>query len=88
MKVHRQFLVLGAGFAVAFSHGVAAQETPAATLAAQIRDQGYACDRALSAVRDAGRSKPDEAVWILKCQNGAYRIRLVPDLAARVTKIR
>ena len=24
----------------------------------------------------------DDAVWILKCQNATYRVRLVPDMAA------
>ena len=38
----------------------------------------------VSAERDAALSRPDEAVWILKCQNASYRVRLIPDLAARV----
>jgi hypothetical protein len=55
-------------------------------LAAQIRRQGYRCDGPLTAERDAERSKPDEAVWVLKCANATYRIRLVPDMAARVER--
>lgn len=62
----------------------AAGEAPKDTIAAQIRMQGFACDKAQSAVRDAKRSKPDEAVWVLKCSNAAYRIRLIPDMAAKV----
>ena len=63
----------------------AAEEMPAEIIAAQIRDQGYACDKALSAKRDGERS--DDAVWILKCQNETYRVRLVPDMAAKVERL-
>jgi hypothetical protein len=64
----------------------AAEEMPAEIIAAQIRDQGYACDKALSAERDGERS--DDAVWILKCQNATYRVRLIPDMAAKVEPLR
>jgi hypothetical protein len=61
-----------------------AQQTLADGIAAQIRAQGYRCDAPVSAERDAALSRPDQAVWILKCQNASYRVRLIPDLAARV----
>ena len=61
--------------------------TPPAVLADQLRSQGYPCDRVLSAERNAEASKSDEAVWVLKCANGSYRMRLVPDMAAKVEKI-
>ena len=66
----------------------AAEETPQGMLAAQIRMQGFACDKPLSAVRDAKRSKPDHSVWILKCENATYRISRVPDMAAKVERLR
>jgi len=65
----------------------AAGEAPKDTLAEQIRIQGTACYKPLSAVRDARRSKPDEAVWVLKCGNATYRIRLIPDMAAKVERL-
>ncbi|MET4387157.1 hypothetical protein ABIB73_002912 [Bradyrhizobium sp. F1.4.3] len=64
------------------------QETVQATLAAQIRTQGFACDKALKAVKDAKRSKPDHEVWVLTCSNATYRVSRVPDLAAKVEVIR
>jgi len=68
---------------------VAAQaQTAAGDIAAQIRQQGYRCDEPTSATKDAKRSKPDMSVWVLKCQNASYRVRLVPDMAARVVKLR
>jgi hypothetical protein len=56
-------------------------------LAAQIRDQGYLCEKPLGAKRDEALSKPDEAVWVLRCEAATYRMRLVPDMAARVEKL-
>jgi hypothetical protein len=56
-------------------------------LAAQLRDQGYACDQPQSAERDAQGSTPDEAVWVVQCENDKYRMRLVPDMAARVERL-
>ena len=76
-------LILGMG-----SAAQAAGEAPKDTIAAQIRMQGFACDKPQSAVRDAKRSKPDEAVWVLKCSNAAYRIRLIPDMAANVERLK
>jgi hypothetical protein len=66
----------------------AAGETPKDILAAQIRLQGVACDKPLSAVRDAKRSKPDHEVWVLKCSNATYRISRFPDMAAQVEQLR
>jgi hypothetical protein len=74
--------ILGVG-----SAAQAAGEAPKDTIAAQIRMQGFACDKPQSAVKDAKRSKPDEAVWVLKCGNAAYRIRLIPDMAAKVERV-
>ncbi|MBR0842683.1 hypothetical protein JQ607_20975 [Bradyrhizobium liaoningense] len=62
----------------------AAEEMPKDMLAAQIRTQGFACDKAVRATRDAKRSRPDHAVWVLKCSNASYRVSRAPDMAARV----
>jgi hypothetical protein len=64
-----------------------AQETPQSMLAAQIRLQGFACDKPLDATRDAKRSKPDHEVWVLKCSNATYRIGRFPDIAAKVERL-
>ena len=66
----------------------ARSETPGDTIAAQIRRQGYLCRSPVIAVRDRQASKPNEAVWILRCKNASYRVRLTPDMAAQVTDIR
>ena len=81
-RVPLSVIVLQLG--VSMAH--AAEEMPAEIIAAQIRDQGYACDKALSAKRDGERS--DDAVWILKCPNATYRVELIPDMAAKVEPLR
>ena len=81
-------LLLPAIAVVLFSAQVRAQpvaeETPQTMLAAQIRTQGFSCDKALGAIRDKKRSRPDRAVWVLKCSNASYRVTRSPDLAAKV----
>jgi hypothetical protein len=64
-----------------------AQETPSEDLAAQLRLQGNRCDEPVTAQRDVQLSKPDEIVWNLRCSNASYRMRLTPDLAARIEKL-
>ena len=68
---------------------VLAEDTanPKDDIAAEIRRQGYACQQPQSATRDAQASKPDEAVWLLSCENARYRVRLMPDMAAQVERL-
>lgn len=63
-------------------------ETPQAMLAAQIRLQGFACDKPLGATRDIRSSRPDHAVWVLKCSNATYRVSRAPDMEAKVEPLR
>jgi len=84
----RIICVVTAAAGVATVQGVSAQEPTKDLLAAQIRDQGYHCNSPLSAKKDLRRSKPDEAAWVLRCRDATYRIRLVPDMAARVQRLK
>jgi len=77
-------VVDGSGGGLFGSPARAAGETPQDVLAAQIRLQGFTCDKSLGAVRDRKRSKPDHAVWVLKCGNAIYRVSRFPDMAAKV----
>jgi hypothetical protein len=62
-------------------------EKPQNELAAQVRTQGFVCERALGAVRDRKRSKPDYAVWVLICSNATYRVSRAPDMLAKVVPL-
>jgi len=49
--------------------------------------QGYECNEARGVERDSAYSRPDEPVWILKCDNASYRVRLVPGMAAKAERL-
>ncbi|MFO1090222.1 MAG: hypothetical protein U1E46_11665 [Hyphomicrobiales bacterium] len=51
-----------------------------------VRDTGTKCSNPSSAVRDPSESKPDEPVYILTCDEGVYEVRVVPDMAPKITK--
>mgnify|MGYP000855843016 FL=1 len=77
-------LILVVGL-VAASLPAGAQEDPAIDVAAQVREQGYLCSDPVSA-RQEGVDDTD-IVWVLTCGNSTYRVRLVPDQAAKVEQI-
>lgn len=56
-------------------------------IAVQIRKQGFTCKNPQSAERDPAASKPDEAAWILKCEDASYKVQLVPKQAAKVERL-
>ena len=97
MSYKRQLRVLGLNTARYGLEGVAIlgaliamlcssnSQTAADDVAAQVRSQGYRCDQPITAKRGVRLSKPDSAVWVLKCRNASFRVRLDPDMAARVT---
>ena len=88
MRQHMFFLL--AALAALTGAGVfnaSAQEDATNIVADQIRAQGYKCDSPQSAKQDTQASKPDEAVWILQCESGSYRVRLIPDMAAKVEQL-
>ena len=79
-----RLMILLAGLA-ATALPVAAQSDAGTLVATQVREQGYECTDPVSAQRDG--EADDDAVWILTCANGSYRVRLVPDQAAKIEQI-
>jgi hypothetical protein len=65
-----------------------AEEDAKAVIAAHVRVQGHPCGTPEAAVRDETLSKPGEAVWTLTCDNASYQVRLIPDMAADITKLK
>lgn len=65
----------------------AAEEMSKEIIAKQIRKQGYRCNRAVSADRDAEHGKK-KGQWILRCDNATYHIHLIPRRAAHVELVK
>ncbi len=80
--------LLLAAFVVLASTVAVRAEKPQDELAAQVRIQGFACDKAQGAIRDKKRSRPDYAVWVLKCSNAVYRVSRAPDMEAKIEPLR
>jgi hypothetical protein len=77
-------LAFGTGDIALSSSAHAQQERAAQIIAVQIRKQGYTCGKAESAERDVKASKANVPVWILKCDNARYRVRVFADQADEV----
>ena len=76
-----------AALAIALPIAAQAQDTDVSIIAAQVRSQGFACDNPSGAERLAGESLPDQQVYKLTCDGITYRVHLIPDQAAEITKL-
>jgi len=87
----RSSLLSVASFACGLAPGIffsaAAQDSAVAVIGDQVRSPGYACSNAISAERIEAESRPEEPVYLLKCEGATYKVRIVPDQAAEVTKV-
>jgi len=89
MRPRHTFLLASvAALSVAAYAQPANAQSPQDELAAQVRIQGFVCDKAQGAIRDKKRSKPDYAVWVLKCSNAVYRVSRAPDMLAKIQVLR
>ncbi|MBA2126888.1 hypothetical protein DLM45_11755 [Hyphomicrobium methylovorum] len=68
--------------------GAWADEAGTNALAAELRAQGFSCAKAEHAVRNAKLSVPNETVWEITCDNGVYRMTVVPDMAAKIERLK
>ena len=77
---------LASAWVTCSSIGSMAQDNVTAIVADQVRSQGFPCNNASSAERLDAESTPNETAYLLKCDGATYRVVLVPDQAAKVTK--
>jgi hypothetical protein len=54
----------------------------------QVRSQGYECDSPSSAQKSAEESSPGRPVYLLTCEAATYKVVLIPDQAAQITKVK
>ena len=87
---HAALLATAFATAVAYAPIVSAsaQEDAKSVIAAQVRAQQHPCGTPEKAVRDEALSKPHAAVWILTCDNASYQVRVHPDMAADIKKLK
>lgn len=89
IKVFRSFCIACVAAYAIFTTAAAQEESVEMTvLAGQIRSQGYPCSNPISAQRMAAKSAQEEPVYLLTCEDATYQIRLFPDQAAKVTRIK
>ncbi len=81
------FSLLFFGFGSSVATAADEPEMPSEIIAAQIRRQGFTCEDPTKAKADPELSKPDEAVWLLQCKSERYRVRLIPDMDAKVERL-
>ena len=66
---------------------VPAQETDGSIIASAVRQQGFICNDPQPPTRDLETSTPDEPAWIIKCDNGSYRVKFMGDTGASVEPV-
>jgi hypothetical protein len=64
-----------------------AEDDAAKVVADAVRAQGFSCLEPISAQRDPAASNPDEAVWILECQDARYQVRFKGDTKAEIERL-
>ncbi len=64
-----------------------AEDDAAKVVADAVRAQGFSCLEPISAQRDPAASKPDEAVWVLECQDARYKVRFKGDTKAEIDRL-
>jgi hypothetical protein len=52
-----------------------------------VRSQGFPCSNPSSAERISAESAPNQTVYLLKCEGMTYRVLLIPDQGAQVTRV-
>jgi hypothetical protein len=79
-------IVIASALSLGLAERAVAQDTPVTVVADQVRSQGFACSNPSTAERIEAESRPEEPVYLLTCEEAIYKVRLVPDQAAEVTK--
>jgi hypothetical protein len=65
----------------------AAQDQSTAIVADQVRSQGFPCSDPSAAERVSAESAPNHTVYLLRCEGVTYRVLLIPDQGAQVTRV-
>ena len=58
-----------------------------ASVAAAVRITGSQCDHPRALQYDAAASQPDRTVWIIRCEEGLFRVLFEGDTGPHVTRL-
>jgi hypothetical protein len=64
-----------------------AQESATEIVAAAVRQHGHVCEYPESAEADHQNTTPDEKAWIIRCENGSYRVKFMGGSGAEVEPV-
>jgi hypothetical protein len=70
--------------AVGWSDVAQAQESTTEIVAAAVRQHGHVCEHPESVEPDHQDTTPDEKAWIIRCENGSYRVKFMGSGVAEV----
>lgn len=62
------------------------QNAPEEIIAVEVRRQGHQCTNPSNAQRDEDRTAPNATVWSLTCDEGRYRVTLMPSISTSNVK--
>jgi hypothetical protein len=63
------------------------RSTELTVVADKVRSQRIPCNNPSSAQRVEAQSAPNQTVYLLKCEGVTYRVLLIPDQAAEVSRV-
>ena len=64
-----------------------AQESATVIVAAAVRQHGHVCEHPESAEPDHQNTTPDEKAWIIRCENGSYKVKFMGSRGAEVEPV-
>jgi hypothetical protein len=80
--------LIAVGLADSIATTAASDQSDVSTIVAdQVRSQGFPCGNPSSTERIAAESAPNQTAYLLKCEAVTYRVVLIPDQAALVTRL-
>ena len=88
MILHRSLISIAIVFtalAGATPPSFAQDKQAASILADAVRVRGFTCEKPKNVRREAKKSRPDEAVWLIDCGNATYRVRFAGDTGPDIT---
>ena len=68
-------------------HFVQPEEDDLQIVAAAVRVTGARCHQPLGVERDAVESRPERPAWIIRCEEGLFRVIFEGDTGVRVTPV-